>query len=131
MNIIKNWFVNNNDQLEYVVADEDNYVHRIIKHNRSDKLSPEIIVGINLSYSNHYVTPIIVHEDEKHITYVMSYYNGINAFSVEDEFVYNEEMKEAHNDAVKAGFKPVFGYNDVTTNEKDEIVVINLSNFKI
>jgi len=131
MDIIKNWFTNNNGQLEYIVASEDNYVHRIIKHDRKDKLTPELVVGINLPLSNHYITPVIVHEDDTHITYVMSYYNGINLFSAEDEFIYNQEMLEAHHDAVKAGFTPVFDFEDVTTNERDEIVVVNLNKFKI
>lgn len=128
MNIIKSWF-ENNGHVEMIVSDGE-YIHRIIRHNTNSKLPKEIEVGINLSHSNHYVTPKVVHRQKGITTYLLSYYNGINQFDASQEFIYNEEMLEAHKDAEKAGLQPIFGFEDVTTNEKDEIVVINVSKFK-
>lgn len=128
MNIIKNWF-NNDGHLEMIVSDGE-YIHRIIKHDSESELPKDIEVGINLSHSNHYITPKVVHKEKGLTTYLLSYYNGINQFDASQEFIYNEEMLEAHKDAEKSGLKPIFGYEDVTTNEKDEIVVVNVKKFK-
>lgn len=128
MNIIKNWF-NTRDHLEMVV-EYDGTIHRIIKTVKTDNLPKEIEIGINLAHSNHYVTPTLVHQGKDVDTYVLSYHNGINTFNELAYTLYSDEMKEAHSDAIKAGYQPVFGFEDVTTNEKDEIVVINVNKFK-
>ena len=40
-------------------------------------------------------------------------------------------MIEAHKDAVKAGLNPSFGYDDVMVDDKDNLIVVNLSKFKL
>lgn len=128
MIVIRDWFNYDENTQMFIVKDGDT-IYRFFKS--FFKLSKEIIIGETMSHSEHYLTPQLMYsKDNEHIHLVESY-NGRTFISDGETAFYEDDMIEAHKDALKAGLKPMFGYDDIMIDDKDNLVVVNLKKFDL
>ncbi|XWX34272.1 hypothetical protein LMHOCYYV_CDS0048 [Staphylococcus phage PG-2021_4] len=130
MIIIKDWFKYDNDSEVFIAKDEkENKIYKFVKC--INKVSKDIIIGKIMEHSEHYLTPNIIFSNSDESVYLLEYYNGRNFISDGETHLYEDDMIEAHKDAVKAGLNPSFGYDDVMIDDKDNLIVVNLSKFRL
>lgn len=130
MIIIKDWFKYDNGSEAFIAKDEkENKIYKFVKC--TNKVSKNILIGKIMEHSEHYLTPSIIFANTHETVYLLEYYNGRNFISDGETHLYEDDMIEAHKDAVKAGLNPSFGYDDVMIDDKDNLIVVNLSKFKL
>lgn len=126
---IKDWFKYDNDSEVFIAKDEkENRIYKLVKC--IDRVSKDIIIGKIMKHSEHYLTPELIFSNRNESIYLLEYYNGRNFISDGETHLYEDDMIEAHKDAVKAGISPVFGFDDIMIDDKDNLVVVNLDKFK-
>lgn len=124
---IRDWFQYDNFT-QVFIAKDDKKIYRFLKSDIKE--TKEIIIGKTMRHSEHYLTPELMYDNGEESIYLLEYYNGRNFISDGETHLYEDDMIEAHKDAVKAGISPVFGFDDIMIDDKDNLVVVNLDKFK-